>query len=127
MKFKIESPIVGRSVIKATVHKDGKLGFSSAAANYIGLDKNRHFKVATNGEDPLDENIYLIPSNKEDEQAFKANKAGKYYYLRIKHILDKYKVNYKEERTIYDIVEGKEEEMIFYTLKKKKADQVKVH
>ena len=120
MKFKYENPISSRSVIKATVHKDGKLGFSTGAAEFMELVSNRYIKVATNAEDSTDDNLYLVLSDAEESGVFKVNKAGKYYYLRIKHILDRYKMDYKEEKIIFDIEENKEEDMIYYTLKKRK-------
>lgn len=121
IKFDFKSPQDTTGVIKATVHKSGKLGFSSGAMKKLKLDENRYFRIATNAADPEDENIYLVEANEGEDDVFKANKAGKYYYIRIKHILDELDIDYKDDRVIYDIKrEETEDGTTYYKLTRRK-------
>jgi hypothetical protein len=112
VKFDFKVPAESYGSLKATVHKDGKLGFSSGAENLLNLSKDEsYFLVATNAEDSTDKSLYFLPAKKGDVNVFKASKAGNYYYMRIKHILDEMGIDYETSRVIYDIkkkeMEGK--------------------
>lgn len=99
------SPIDDIGIAKATVHQNGKIGFSDGARKLLELESNRFYRVSKNGSDPNDANLYLIPTVDTDEKAFKVSKAGDYFYLRVKHILDKLGIDFKEYRVIFDIKE----------------------
>lgn len=92
-------------VVKATVHKTGKLGFSSGASKFMELDKIKYFNIGTNKNDEEDNNLYLVPIEKETDKSFKVVKAGDYYYITIKNILRDLKIEYKNETVIFDIDE----------------------
>ena len=92
-------------VIKATVHKTGKLGFSSGASKYMGLDNISFFNIGLNKSDEEDNNLYMVPIENESDKSFKLVKAGDYYYVFIKNILRELKIDYKNESVIYDIEE----------------------
>ena len=121
VKFDIKSPQERIGIVKGTVHKNGKLGFSSGAAEMMNLGKNRYFQVATNSEDASDENIYMIEAKEGDGRAFKVGKAGSYYYLRIKNVLDEMNVNYEKEKIIYDIIKVDDQDIWYYKLKRRKT------
>src|SRR5260221_6589348 len=105
MKFEELSPIDDIGVAKATAHQNGKIGFSMGANKLMDLDNQRHYKVSKNGDDPNDQNLYMVAAPEDDPKAFKVSKAGKYYYLRLRHVLDKFKLNYKDYSIIFDIKE----------------------
>lgn len=90
-------------IIKATVHKTGKLGFSSGAAKLLEFEKLKYFQIGFNKADTQDKSLYLFPLNEEAPKAFKLIKAGEYYYLFIKSILREQQIDYKNESVIYDI------------------------
>jgi len=122
IKFDIKSPQDKVGVVKASVHKNGKLGFSAGAAKLLDLDKDKRFYVATNAEDSEDKNLYLLEAKEIDEKSFKVNKAGQYYYMRIRHILDEMGVDYRQGGIIYDIVTVQQlDEEKYYKLIKRKA------
>lgn len=104
INFKYQKPEGRTGAVKATVHKDGKLGFSSSASKVMGLDKNRRFKIATNADEESDTNLYFLVVEEEDrEGVFTIAKAGSYYYVRVKHILQQMNIEYEKEKVIYDI------------------------
>ena len=92
-------------VVKATVHKTGKLGFSSGAAKKLDFETNRFYKIGRNRADVEDKALYMLNSNEEDKSSYKISKAGEYYYLRIKNIIDSLGYDYLNESVIFNIQE----------------------
>jgi hypothetical protein len=92
-------------VVKATVHKTGKLGFSSGASKFMKLDQVSFFNVGLNKASTEDKNLYLVPVYTQTGKSFKIVKAGDYYYINIKNILIELRIDYKNENVIYDIEE----------------------
>jgi len=90
-------------VIKATVHKTGKLGFSSGASKFMDIENVNSFNIGLNKADVDDKNLYLVPAESATDKSFKVVRAGEYYYIFIKNILRELKVDYKNESVIYDI------------------------
>lgn len=90
-------------IIKATVHKTGKLGFSSGAAKLLDLEQRKFFQIGFNKSNNLDKSLYLFPALEDAQRVFKLIKAGEYYYLFIKSILHEKQIDYKNESVIYDI------------------------
>ena len=117
--IQFEDPSKNNGVIKATIHKTGKLGFSSSAQNFLSLGEESYFKIGFNDIDAYDNNIYLVPSG-EDDQTFKAAKAGDYYYINLKHIFDKRGLDYQNETMIYDIKKQKSGDTEFFILTRRK-------
>lgn len=116
--IQFEDPEQNNGIIKATIHKTGKLGFSAAAQAFLGLNDKSYFKVGFS-EDPLDSNIYLVPSN-EKEKAFKAAKAGDYYYINLKNVFDKRGLPYQDETMIYHIKKQETSGVQYYILNRRK-------
>lgn len=128
LQFEYFSPLDDSLNAKGTVHQNGKVGFSAGANKLMGLDENRTFRVSRNVTDPADNCLYMVPAAADDAKAFRISKAGNYYYLRIRHILEKMKINYKENKVIFDISEDSTEGVKYYKLtmrikKKKKINQ----
>lgn len=92
--------------MKCTVHKSGKLGFSSSAAIKLKLDINKGLNIAINEEDSSDKNLYIIVEQELKPGAFRVNKAGRYYYLNTKGLFDDLGIDYSNTKKtiIYDIV-----------------------
>lgn len=107
-------------VVKATVHKTGKLGFSTGASKFMELDKIKYFNIGTNKKDEEDNNLYLVPIEKETDKSFKVVKAGDYYYVAIKNILRDLKIDYKNETVIFDIDELEMKDNKIYKMTKRK-------
>ena len=117
-QIQFEDPNRNNGIIKASIHKTGKLGFSSGAQAFMGISEDCYFKVGFVGEGG-NEDIYLVPAAK-DEIAFKVAKAGDYYYINLKHVFDKRSFDYKNETLIYDIKKQKSENIEYYVLNKRK-------
>ena len=109
MDLRFISPRELSGSAKATVHKTGKLGLSSGAADKLELDdySEKYVRVAVNGDYTDDKNLYIILSEDESEDAYKIAKAGQYFYINLKHLFEKLDENYKSEKAIvYDIIKG---------------------
>ncbi|MEZ0006265.1 hypothetical protein ABH942_001628 [Flavobacterium sp. 28YEA47A] len=106
-------------VIKATVHKTGKLGFNSGASKLLKLEAGKHFNIGFNKADANDTNLYLLPVNEPNEKSFKVIKAGEYYYIHIKNILRERKIDYKNESVSYEIDEIEQNGKLLYRLERR--------
>lgn len=104
--------------IKATIHKTGKLGFSSGAEDFMKITDESYFKIGFNNSDS-DENIYIVLSETPNG-AFKVSKAGEYYYVNLKNVFDKRGIDYKNKSYIYDIRKENSEGAEFFILTKRK-------
>lgn len=105
MKLRFITPENPDRNLRATAHKNGKLGFSIAAARKMRLAVGYSAAVAINEDDPTDNHLYVIvyPGLKDDN--FKISKAGDYYYLNAKPLFDQLNIDYKNESVVYDISE----------------------
>lgn len=117
--IQFEDPNKNNAVIKASIHKTGKLGFSSGAQEFMNINEESYFKIGFNNNDLTDQNIYMVPCEKSSE-AFKASKAGMYFYINLKHVFDKRGLEYKKGSNIYDIKKEVSNETTYYILSKRK-------
>ncbi|AQX04121.1 hypothetical protein ATB99_13320 [Elizabethkingia meningoseptica] len=113
-----EDPNKVGGAIKATIHKSGKLGFSSGAEDFMKIVDNAFFKIGFN-DSTDDGNIYMVPCETEDG-AFKISKAGQYYYINLKNVFDKRGIDYKNKSYIYDIKKEKTDSINYFILTKRK-------
>jgi len=107
--------------VKCTIHKSGKIGFSSGAIKRMSLDKLYGVKIGTNEDDTEENDLYMACIMDEDKSAFKLIKAGSYYYINAKPLLEELKVDYRNEKItfIYDIIEVEiEDQKIFKLIKR---------
>jgi len=111
--------------VKATVHKSGKLGFSTGAAQKLELAQGVSFLVARDKSDPDSKALYLKMSSVDTEDAYKVAKAGKYFYLRIKNILDTMGFDYATASVIFNIQEVSVGGDVLYKLVRKPAKKEK--
>jgi hypothetical protein len=121
IKFKFQKPELTRATRKATVHKSGKLGFSSGAAKMMEFEVNTYYRIATNAEDINDKNLYLMVGDKDTNDVFHVAKAGSYYYIRVKSLLEKLGVDYLNEKVTYDIkmVKDSEGDLTYFKLERR--------
>jgi hypothetical protein len=117
--IQFEDPNKNNGVIKASIHKTGKLGFSSGAQEFMGIDENTFYKIGFNNNDPIDTNIYIVPSQ-DQTNAFKAAKAGMYFYINLKHVFDKRGYEYNKGSNIFDIKKENSNGLDYYILSKRK-------
>lgn len=120
MKLKYWKPTT-MGIVKATIHKSGKLGFSQSAINRLELSQDTYVKLAINESDSRDTNLYLLIVKEIDGETLKVNKAGEYYYLNTKDFFNEWGIDFRKKRIIYDIVDIEYEgEKIFKLIKREK-------
>jgi hypothetical protein len=112
---------------KATVHKTGKLGFSSDAIECLDIREGKSIQFAQNADDGSDNNLYAVIHEGHEEGAFKLIKAGNYFYVNTKNMFDSLNIDYKTAKVIYDLVMIENEgsqivKMLRREIKKKKID-----
>jgi len=111
---------------KCTVHSNGKLGFSDAAAKKLGLEKANYLIIASN-EAEADENLYMWVDDTDLNGGFKVFRAGNYFYINTKLLFDKQNIDYanKEFITIFDITDINYEDKNIYKLIKRVQKRAK--
>ena len=123
IKFKIIEPKELDGVAKLTVHLSGKLGLSASAAKLIDVLNNKYCMFALDSEDKNKDTIYLITSGTKSEKSFNISKAGDYYYIKGKSLLNDLNVDYSNNTNtiIFDIypMEIEYENSKVYKLKKR--------
>lgn len=123
MEINFWKPTTSVGVIKATIHKSGKLGFSQAAIDKLELNQDVYLMVGTSKENKKDNSIYLAISTESNEMAIKVNKAGNYYYLNTKDFFNEIGVDFKNKSIIYDIVDISSESGKLYKLIPREKDR----
>ncbi len=101
LEFFESSSVYG--VIKGTIHKTGKLGFSSGAAKFINLPEVNYVNIGLNKSDSDDKCLYMVITSSKTDRSFKVVKAGDYYYVNVKNIMKELEIDYKNNNVIYDI------------------------
>lgn len=89
---------------KATIHKSGKLGFSSEAIGYLGIKEDTFIKFAQNEEDKSDLNLYAMLSDVQDDESFRICKSGNYYYVGTTRLFNEIGVDFTKTTIIYDLI-----------------------
>jgi hypothetical protein len=111
--------------IKAAIQTSGKLGFTEAAIESLEISTIKGMKIGINRADPEDRNLYVVFVDASDNDAFRINKAGKYYYVNTKNLFDKMQLPYTTSRISFDIIEievnGEKMYKFIYKEKKKKS------
>lgn len=112
MKLKFIKPSDVNTKAKATIHTTGKLGFSSNAIDYLGINENKFIKFALDDEVENEIIMYSIITDERDDESFNINKAGNYYYVNTKGLFDNIGLDYKNNKIVFDLVkieyEGKQ-------------------
>ena len=90
---------------KACIQRNGKLGFTKEAADLLGLHEGLTilFSMAQNGD------LAAVICDASEARGFKIQKAGEYYYIRMKNFFDSQSLDYIKKRVSYDISETQEQ------------------
>ena len=107
--------------LKCTIHITGKLGFSLEAIKKLNINESAYIKIAANEDDTSDKNLYMVVSNEPDNDDFKINKAGAYYYANTKALFDTLKLDYKNYTIMFDITNFEHEGQKLYKLQKREV------
>lgn len=86
-------------VLKATIQKSGRLGFSSDAADAMNLDTDTYFLIGKDEEIKAD--LIMVKLNAGNPDAFQVKKSGLYYYLDTTALFDMLHYNYKSGTNIF--------------------------
>ena len=103
MKIQFVKPTATNVNVKATIHINGKLGFSKAATKKFSLDEGKFIKIGVNSDDESDNNLYVIIKNFDDGESLKIHKSGQYYFVNTKQLFDSLNIDYKNNKIIYDV------------------------
>lgn len=123
MKIDFLKPVEPAGSIKATIHKNGKMGFSKSASKKFGLDEGRFMQVGINSENKNDENLYVVVKKFDDGESLKVLKAGQYHYLNSKALFDMLKIDYKHKKIIYDVEDFEYNGVVLYKFVKRELDR----
>jgi hypothetical protein len=106
---------------RASIHKNGKLGFNSDAADFLDLESGKKFSVGV-GNEEIAERLVLLPYREGDpeQSVIKTAKAGDYYYLNLRNFFDLQGVPYDDFKIRYNIEEMSHDDRKAYVLEGRK-------
>ena len=96
----------------ASIHLTGKLGFNMDASKFMKLDSGPSFVVATKTNDSKATQIFLIKTDDDLGNGISPvtiSKAGEYYYLNIRNMLDQLGIDYESRISVYKIAKSEED------------------
>ena len=93
--------------LKCSIHSSGKLGFTDGTMKALKFTEKSGVQFAQDDEN--EEILYLINCKESDEDTFKVNKAGNYFYVNAKALFDNLGLDYRKNTIIFDMVEVPEE------------------
>lgn len=123
MRIVFKKPKVSQGVAKVTVHLDGRLGFSKAAASKIGLEVGKYIKIGVNSDDENDTSLYMKVVSVNDDETFKVRRAGKYYYIQTRDMFYELNIDFRKKKVIYDISDFEFEGIKMYKLNRRMKDR----
>ncbi|MGM9815438.1 MAG: hypothetical protein ACI304_00055 [Lepagella sp.] len=88
--------------LKATIHSSGRLGFTADTADKLNLSGEVYVKFAK--DDDLENELFMVLVQNEDEDSFKVVKSGKYYYLPTTAMFQSFGYDFKKYNIIFDLV-----------------------
>lgn len=107
MRLNFIDPTVRQLKPAARVHVSGKLGFNSDAAKFMNLEGLPSYVVATSDSEEGKYQIFFIDSeiSKEIESPppITVAKAGKYFYVQFINILNQLKIEFLNQKIVFDI------------------------
>lgn len=108
---------------KCTIHKSGKLGFSANAIKLLDISNDKSLLFAKDNNNPEEDRFYMLIGDSTNEQGFKINKAGDYYYANTKLLFDSLDYDYVNTTIIFDITatEHIQDGMKIYKLTKREV------
>lgn len=123
MKLKRVKASKVNKVLRCSVHKTGKLGFTRDAAEYLQLKSGYSVQILTNDDDPKDLNLYVkVFENQDDIDNFKVSKAGDYYYVNLKSFYELHNIDYIKNDVSYDIRLEEIENEDYFVFKRRSSE-----
>jgi hypothetical protein len=126
MNIKFFKPKEFSTNLKCTINRSGKLGFSKAAIETLGIAEGKYVKIGINENDENDENdnnLYMVVTDNDDGESFKINKAGEYYYLNTRYLFDELMEDYRNKKIIFDLLKIDYEGKFIYKLNRREIDR----
>ena len=105
MELEFWKPIRSSNQMKATVHLNGNLGFSSGATENLKINEKKYVKIGFNKSDKKDKHLYMLVVENNCDECLRINKAGNYFYLNTTLFFNELGIEYKKKKIIFDIVE----------------------
>lgn len=105
MELEFWKPIRNSNQMKATVHLNGNLGFSSGATENLKINEKKYVKIGFNKSDKKDKHLYMLVVENNCDECLRINKAGNYFYLNTTLFFNELGIEYKKKKIIFDIVE----------------------
>lgn len=113
--------------LKATIQSSGKLNFTEDTARVLQLTDNTYMRFGIDDED--DSIYYLAILPEGDDNSFKINKSGIYYYLPGKLLFDALGLDYAKKPIMFDLIRMSEMDNVaggeVYKLLKKQTPRKK--
>ncbi len=91
--------------LRCTIQSTGKLGFTSATAEALHLEKDKQVKFAQDTEDNAVLYMVFVPEKTDD--SFGVIKSGNYYTLPTRGLFEMLGYDYKNKTYIFDMVRAK--------------------
>ena len=111
--------------LRLTIQKTGRLGFTSEAAQIMNLDVVKSADIGQNDENQEDKSLYLSFQNDKETGLFPIRKAGSYYFIDIKDLLDTLEIKYSDGGTYFDVVKHYVGDDLYYKLTLPESEEVK--
>jgi len=121
LNLKFIEPKETDGAAKLTVHKSGKIGLSKSAAELLNIKNNKYCQFARDEDNVNDSILYMLVNKENDEKSFFISKAGDYYYVKAKSLLNDLDIDYtdKTKTIIFDIHQIEYEGNKIYKLTKR--------
>lgn len=91
-----------RVKLKATIHSSGKLGFTKATADFLGLSSVPYVLFARDDEDST--LLFMAVLTEELPNSMKVNVSGKYFYVQTNLLFDSLGYDYRKKTIMFDLV-----------------------
>lgn len=88
--------------LKVTIHSSGKLGFTADTADKLRLTEDTYIKFAN--DDEIENELFMIFVTEPDEDTFKVNRSGKYFYLSTTAMFQSFGFDFKKYNIMFDMV-----------------------
>ena len=86
---------------KSSIQKNGRMGFTREAADLLQLADGQTMMFSANP----DGDFGAVICDENEKRGFKVQKAGTYFYIRMKNVFDSQGLDYIGKRVAYDISE----------------------
>lgn len=106
------------SNLRCTIQRTGKIGFSDFTQKKLRINENMSIKIGIEGTKELFDFLFLQLIDIVEPKAFKVNKAGNYFYINPKPLLDELGIEYKNKNIMYEMIIIDEGKKIYKLVKK---------